>query len=114
MNTQGSTSFSLTGLINLAVRLGNGSVTVHTVDDATSATVDLVPGPDSDDLARRFSVELVGPTLTVAAPRETTFADLAGRLIRPRGTVDVVVTVPVGTAVKIASHKAPITVTGRC
>ena len=55
-----------------------------------------------------------GRTLTVEAPRENSLADLAGRLIRPPGAVDVIVTVPVGTAVKIATHKAAITITGRC
>lgn len=114
MSTQGTTTFPLTGPINLAVKVARGSVTVHTVADATTATVELLPGTGAEDQVGRFTVDLSGPTLTVASPRGTTVSELAGRLVRPAVEVDVVVTVPVGTAVKIETSKAPITLTGRC
>jgi hypothetical protein len=108
-------TFPLTGPINLSVRIGRGSVVVRTADDLECATVDLAPNPGAEELAGQFTVELVGRTLTVAAPREGGLADLVSRLRqRSRDGVAVTVTVPTGTALKIAAADAPVTVAGRC
>jgi hypothetical protein len=108
-------TFPLTGPINLSVRIGRGAVVVHTADDLETAAVDLTPNPGAEDLAEQFTVELVGRTLTVAAPREGGLADLVARLRqRSRDGVAVSVTVPTGTALKIAAAEAPVTVIGRC
>ena len=108
-------TFPLTGPINLSVRLGRGSVVVRTADDLETATVDLAPHPGAEDLAGQFTVELVGRTLTVAAPREGGLADVLSRWRqRPRDGVAVTVSVPTGTALKIATSHATVTVSGRC
>jgi hypothetical protein len=108
-------AFQLTGPINLSVRLGRGSVTIRTVDDATTATVELRTEPGNEPLLAGFTTEMVGRTLTIAAPREGGIADLASLWrARPREGVAVMVTVPTGTATKIATSSASITVTGRC
>lgn len=110
-------TFPLTGAINLSVRLGRGSVAVRMADDSATATatVDLEPNAGAEDVAARFTVELVGPTLTVWAPREGALADIVSRWRqRSRDSVAVTITVPAGTALKIATSDAPVTVIGRC
>jgi hypothetical protein len=108
-------TFPVTGPINLSVRIGRGSVVVRTADELDTATVDLTPNPGAEDLAAQFTVELVGRTLTVAAPREGGLADLVSRLRqRSRDGVAVAITVPTRTALKIAASHAPVTVSGRC
>jgi hypothetical protein len=108
-------TFPLTGPINLAVRLGRGSVAVRTMDGLSEATVELVPNVGAEELAEQITVEMNGPTLTVAAPREGGLADLVtGWRQRSRDGVAVTVTVPTGTALKIVTFEAPTTVTGRC
>ena len=108
-------TFPLTGPINLSVRLGRGSVVVRTADDLETATVELAPHPGAEVLAGQFTVELVGRTLTIAAPREGGLADIVSRWRqRSRDGVAVTVRVPTGTALKIATSEAPVTVTGRC
>lgn len=106
-------TFALTGGINLSLRLGHGSAVVRAVDDLTEATVQITPH-DGDDVLDRMTVEMSGPTLTVHAPRSGGLADLIAPW-RPQGKggVDVVVTVPTGTAVKIATFTASVTVKGR-
>ena len=108
-------TFPLTGPINLSVRLGRGSVVVRTADELETATVELVWDSGAEHLAGQFTVELVGPTLTVAAPREGGLADIVSRWRqRSRDGVAVTVSVPSGTALKIATSEAPVSVTGRC
>ena len=109
-------TFALTGPINLSVRLGRGSLIVRTIDDPATATVDLAPNPGAEDLAGQFTVELLGPTLTVVAPpRQGGLADIVSRWRqRSRDGVAVTVTVPSATALKIETSDAPITVIGRC
>ncbi|MDQ2795840.1 MAG: DUF4097 domain-containing protein [Actinomycetota bacterium] len=107
--------FPLSGPINLSVRLGHGSLTVRTADELTEAVVELSPGEGTTDLVGRMTVEMSGPTLVVHAPRQGGLADLLAPW-RPNwaGGVAVVVTVPRGTALKIATFTGPITVHGRC
>ncbi len=108
-------TFPLTGPIDLSVRLGRGAVIVRTADELETATVELAPDPGAEDLAGHFTVELVGRTLTVAAPREGGLADVVSRWRqRSRDGVAVTVSVPSGTALKIATAHAPVTVVGRC
>jgi hypothetical protein len=110
-------TFALTGPINLSVRLGRGSVTVHTRDDLEAATVDLAPNPGAEELAEQIVAVLVGPTLTIALPRDGRLADIVSvwsHRQRTRDCVAVTVTVPTGTALKIATTHAPVTVNGRC
>jgi hypothetical protein len=108
-------TFPLAGPINLSVRLGHGSVVVRTADDLATATVELAPNPGAEGLAEQFTVGLVGRTLTVAAPREGGLADIVSRWRqRSRDGVAVTVTIPTGTALKVMTADAPVTVTGRC
>ncbi len=111
-------TFQLSGAINVSVRVEHGSVIVQTAENLATATVGLEADHGVEDLAEQFTVKLVGPTLTVAAPREDGRAGIITRRRRQRpgwceGVV-VTVTVPTGTALKIMTADAPITVTGRC
>jgi hypothetical protein len=110
MSTQ---SFPLSGPINLSARLAHGSLLVRAVDDVKEATVELT-GPA--EVVDRVTVELKGPTLVVHAPRQGGLADLVANWRMPGmsdARVDAVVTVPTGTALKIATFTAPVTVEGR-
>ncbi|HEX4364924.1 MAG TPA: hypothetical protein VHZ75_10280 [Solirubrobacteraceae bacterium] len=108
-------TFPLTGPINLAVRIGRGSLTVRTADALQAATVELAASPGAKGFADEFTVQLVGPTLTVAAPREGGLADIVSIWRqRSRDGVSVTVTVPTGTALKLVTSNAPIAVIGRC
>lgn len=110
-----TTSFAVDRPINLAVRMGRGSLTVRSLESLTTATVELVPNPGAEELVQQFRVAMDGPTLTVTAPREGGLADLMSAWrSRSRDGVAVTVTVPTGTALSLASSSAPITVTGRC
>ena len=107
-------TFPLTGPINLLVRIGHGAVTVDARDDLEQASVELT-GADGDTAELdQIVVVKQGPTLTVAAPRQGGIFDL-GFLgaRRGKGGVDVRVVVPSGTAVKISTVTADITLTGR-
>ncbi|MGI8679822.1 MAG: DUF4097 family beta strand repeat-containing protein [Jatrophihabitans sp.] len=107
--------FPLSGPINLSVRLGHGSLTVRTADDLGEAVVELTPGDGATDLVERMTVELSGPTLIVHAPRQGGLPDrLHPRRPNWSGGVTAVVTVPTGTAVKVATFTGSITVQGRC
>lgn len=107
--------FAVTGAMNLSARLGHGSLTVRMVDDLTEAVVELTPGHGSTDLVERVTVEMSGPTLIVHAPRQGGLADLISPW-RPNwaGGVAAVVTVPSGTALKIATFTGSVSVQGRC
>lgn len=106
-------SFPIDGPINLLVRIGHGSVSVDTADDLDAATVDIEAGKNAGDLLDQTVVMMSGRTLTVAAPRQGGIFDLP--LFGRRGgrSLDVKVVVPTGTAVKISTVTAPITVVGR-
>jgi hypothetical protein len=107
-------TFPLDGPINLQVRVGHGSVTVDTQDDLTEASVRLEPGKHGADALEQTTVEMRGSTLMVNSPRQGGIFDLpvfGGR--RSNHGIDVHIVVPTGTAVKISSFTAPITVVGR-
>jgi DUF4097 and DUF4098 domain-containing protein YvlB len=107
-------TFPLTGPINLLGRIGRGSFTVTAQDDITEATVTLTARTKGADIVERSVVELRGPTLVVTTPRQGGIFDLTmfgGR--GEREAIDVAVTVPSGTAMKISTFTADVTVTGR-
>jgi DUF4097 and DUF4098 domain-containing protein YvlB len=106
-------TFPLTGPINLAAKLGHGSLLVHCADGVAAATVELTARPGSDEYAERTTVEMTGPTLTITAPRQGGVFDLFGDMWRKNAGVDVVVTVPSGTAMKISTFTAGVEVRGR-
>lgn len=106
--------FPLDGPINLQVRIAHGSVEVDTQDDLDEATVVLEAGKHGADLLAQTTVEMRGPTLVVSAPRQGGVFDLpvfGGR--RGSHGLDVHILVPSGTAVKITTFTAPITIVGR-
>jgi DUF4097 and DUF4098 domain-containing protein YvlB len=110
-----TTTFPLTGQINLLVKIGSGSVTVIARDDLTEATVVLTPRVASSDIVERFTVEMQGPTLTVVGPKQGGgLADIFGNWRGNQNSVDVEVTVPTRTACKINTGSAPIALKGTC
>jgi Putative adhesin len=108
-------TFPLDGPINLHGRVGHGSFTVAEQDGLTEATVTLSPRGTGAELLGSTVVEMSGRTLSVQAPRQGGIFDLGllGGRSRQREAIDITVTVPTGTAVKISAVTADITVTGR-
>jgi hypothetical protein len=106
------TTFPLSGPIDVVVRLGRGSLLVHTRDDAREAVVRLTPHGQGAEVLQRFTVDLQGHTLAVLGPRQGGLPDLLGG--RRWAGVDVVLEVPLGTALKLSTTEADVTVTGRC
>jgi hypothetical protein len=117
MQTQ---TFPLDRPINLLGRSGHGTFTVTAQEDITEATVTITPRSKSDattsGVLDRTVVELRGPTLVVMAPRQGGIFDInmLGGRARERDALDVVVTVPTGTAIKLSTVTADIIVNGRC
>jgi hypothetical protein len=107
------TTFPLTGPINLLVRLGHGSVTVTARDDLDRALVRLTPRDKRSDILDRITVEMRGPTLAVVAPRQGGLGDLIGGWRKDRDGVDAEIEVPSGTAMKLSTASADVTVSGR-
>jgi hypothetical protein len=110
MTTQ---TFPLDGPITLQGRIGRGAFTVTEQDGRTEATVTIESRHPESDIVDRTEVTLRGRTLVVAAPRQGGVFDLIGGKNPKRDAVDVSVVVPSGTAVKISSFSADVTVTGR-
>lgn len=109
-----TTTFPLTGPINLNARLGHGSLVVTTRDDLAEATVAVTSRVGRGEIADRITVEMNGPTLTVRGPRQGGVPDLISAWRHDREAVDVEITVPTATAMKIATFTADVTVVGRC
>lgn len=105
--------FPLHGAINLHVRMGHGHVAVIAADDVTEAHVTLRPRGASAEFVERITVSMNGPTLEVLAPRQGGLADLVSGWRHDRDAVDVAITVPSGTALRIATVTAEIAVRGR-
>jgi hypothetical protein len=108
-------TFPIDGPINLQGRIGHGSFTVTQQDGLTEATVTLTPRSKDTDLLENTVVELRGSTLAVHTPRQGGIFDLGllGGRSRQREAIEITVSVPSGTAVKISAFTADITVTGR-
>ncbi len=104
-------TFALTKPITLSVRIGHGSINVTAIDDLLEATVEVKARHGSSDILERVTVELNGSTLLIAGPRQGGILDMFGPGMR--NAIDVAVTVPSGTAVKVAAGSADIALTGR-
>ena len=102
-------TFPLHGPIHLSVRLGHGSLTITARDGLAEATV-ILSGADPDVLDR-CAVEMRGTALAVVAPRQAV-SDLRGAWRKDRNAIHAAIEVPTGTAVKLATATADITVHG--
>ncbi len=111
-----TSSFPVSRPIDLQVRIGFGTITVHADDGVTDATVAVTPRDRDSDYAARTTVEMRGSTLVVQGPKPRgTVFDIpvfAGRYGN-RDAVDVDITVPSGTPMKIGSWAADVVVVGR-
>lgn len=111
-----TTSFPLSGPIDLSCRVAFGTITVHAGDGVGEAKVVLTPRDPKSDYVERSTVELSGSTLIVHGPKPRGgFFDLpvfSGRF-GERDAVDADITVPSGTPLKIASWGADVAVKGR-
>jgi hypothetical protein len=108
--------FELSGPINLDCRIGFGNVTVRAEENASQASVTLTARTNDSDIVQRTTVEMQGPTLVVHGPRQRGGLfdmPLLSRRFRDHDGMDVDVTVPAGTAMRISSYGADIDVTGR-
>jgi hypothetical protein len=109
-------NFELSGPINLDCRIGFGNVTVRAEENAAQASVTLTARATDSDVVERTVVEMRGPTLVVLGPRPRGAlfdVPLLSRRFRENDGMDVDVTVPAGTAMRISSYGADIVVTGR-
>jgi hypothetical protein len=107
-----TTTFTVHEPITVLARIGHGSFRVNAVDDLTEATVTLTARNDSNQALGRTTVELNGATLQIIGPRQGGIFDVFSS--RKHDAIDVEVTVPSGTALKISSFTADVTVVGRC
>jgi len=109
-------AFPLSGPINLHARLGHGSITVTAQDDITEANVTVTPrgASTAQDTLDRLTVEMDGPTLSISVPRQGGIFDMISSWRREQDALDVAVVVPAGTALKISTFTATVSVTGRC
>ena len=106
--------FPLSGPINLDVRIGVGAITVHAKDGVQTAQVELIAQRQDADTLQRTTVNMHGHTLTIRGPKARGWS--FDKLLGPTTCADImaiVVTVPSGTAMKLASYGAKTTVTGR-
>jgi hypothetical protein len=110
-------TFPLSSVINLVIRMGNGSLRVTALDDASEASVSLTaPSSGSEALDRaileRVTVELRNSTLHISSTRP---GGIFNRFGGPGdGALDVEVTVPSGTPIKVGASSVEITIVGRC
>jgi hypothetical protein len=110
-----TSSFPVSRPIDLHVRLGFGTITVHADEGVAEAKVTITARDSSSDAVARTAVEMRDTTLVVHAPKPRgnvfDIPVFAGR--RERDALDVDITVPAGTPMKIASWGADVVVTGR-
>ena len=101
--------------VDLVVRTAHGSVSVEAREGLREATVSIEPcDPSAADLVAQTVVELRGSALVVHAPRQGGIFDLpflGGR--RADKGLDIRVTVPTGSDVKVSSFTAGVDTTGR-
>lgn len=102
-----TTTFPTSPGMRLDLRISHGTVTVIAVDDAPEATVEV-----SGAGAARLTSTLKSSTLVVTMPRQGGIFDLPFLGRRDRDEVDVVVTVPTATPVRIATFTADVSVRG--
>ncbi|TSE00972.1 DUF4097 domain-containing protein [Skermania sp. ID1734] len=103
----------VSGPISLACRLGYGALTVHARDDVTEATVTLSSRHPDSAAEAMVTVDMRGTTLTVEEQQPRFgLADIAALIGGRRDALDVEVTVPTGTPVRISTRGSQITLTG--
>ena len=108
MSTTLETHFDTTGPINLKVELLVGDVKL-TATERTSTTVRLVPnGRNGEELAEKFVVEAHGNDVVVLSPKVRD--GLWG--FGTKGSVDVEVDLPAGSAVDVKTGSGDIEATG--
>jgi hypothetical protein len=105
-------TFAITKPISLVGRIGHGSFRVTALDGLTEATVTFTARSEPSEILDRTTVELRGTTLQISSPRQGGLFDLFRG--RTSDAIDVEVTVPSGTPLKISSFTADVTLTGRC
>jgi hypothetical protein len=105
-------TFAITTPISLVGRIGHGSIRVTALDGLTEAIVTVTARTEPSEILDRTTVELQGTTLQISSPRQGGIFELFGG--RTRDAIDVEVTVPSGTPLKISTVTADVTVTGRC
>ncbi|MDP9115869.1 MAG: DUF4097 domain-containing protein [Actinomycetota bacterium] len=110
-----TTEIALDGPISLHARAAHGTLTVLAEEGISRAVVSIESHQKDSDIAERTVVVLRGSTLVVATPRRGGVFDFAvfGGPSRDRDAVDIRITVPAGTEMKLSSYTAPITVVGR-
>ena len=109
-------TFPIDGPISLIGRVGHGSFTVTAVDDCTEATVTLsAVDKTAADTLERTAVEMRGSALAVVTPRQGGIFDLGllGGRGRRNDALDIAVTVPSGTPIKVSAFTAAVTLHGR-
>jgi DUF4097 and DUF4098 domain-containing protein YvlB len=104
-------TFALTQPIGVAARVGHGSFRMIALDGVTEATVTLTAQNEPSEILERTTVELKNTTLEINSPRPSGIMDFFGG--RNRDAIDVEVTVPSGTKLKVSSLTADVTVHGR-
>ncbi|MEO6700507.1 MAG: DUF4097 family beta strand repeat-containing protein [Jatrophihabitantaceae bacterium] len=106
--------FPLAGSINLNCRLGSGSLGVHAEAGCREARVSVTPRHSGSDVLQRSTIELHGNTLIVHVPNERGRTALTS-IFSPHSEdeVDIVVTVPEGTATEVRFGAAEVNLHGR-
>lgn len=107
-----TTTFPISGRVDLDGRIGHGAFTVTMVDGLSEIEVTLTARTPDSDVVDRTTVELRGGTLHIAGPRQGGIFDLIGG--KSRDAIDIDVRLPSGSPVKIGAFTATITVRGRC
>jgi DUF4097 and DUF4098 domain-containing protein YvlB len=106
MNKQFERTFETTGPINLKVELFAGDVTLSATDQ-NATSVRLIPhGPGGEELAERFTVEARGNDVVVIAPKKESLFGFN------KGSVDVEVDLPAGSAVDAKTGSGDVTASG--
>ncbi|MEW1952569.1 DUF4097 family beta strand repeat-containing protein [Terrabacter sp. NPDC080008] len=108
MSTNLESRFDTTGPVNLKVEVIVGDVTL-TAGDSTTTTIRLQPhGKNGAELAEKFTVEAHGNDVVVLAPkiRDSFFG------LGTKGSVDVEVELPSGSAVDVRTGAGDVTASG--
>jgi hypothetical protein len=98
--------------VSVLARLAHGTLRVDARDGLTEATVTVTAREPGSDIVERIAVEQRGPVIAIVAPRQGGLFDLFGGR-RTADAVDVTVTVPTGTKLRLSTFTADITVAGR-
>lgn len=99
-------NFPLSQQVNLSCRLDSGSLTVRAEPNCSTARVTMTAREPDSDAVERSTVELRESTLVVHGPKNYE----SGR--RNRDAMDVEVTVPAGTPMKLTAVSADVEIHG--